>query len=346
CTTKHPTPPCAGSNTPTRSIQLQVVPEGWLATDMMVEGFVPKHGVIVRYRGGAFEVVFRCAAVLVSGAAACHRRGVDNFWHVLPGQCILVGNHSGAASRTMPCRYQQHGQGPAMRNSTIRQWLRAGRKNGTASATIFVAALLILTGCSTTPTPPEATSTGTNSPTKTGTAASASATATPSSVVVYQPATANGPAQNVPVPVLPERAKEFSKEGLLAFAEHWYATLGYAFETGDPAPMTEVTGSGCLNCDAMKETVVAWHSEGRWIVGGQMYVLSQTATFVPVDDGTYQVISMVRQQNVKFFSGDKSLVEDRGAKPAVADILVANYSTDRWIAVTVEHLKGSKGTNE
>ncbi|MDJ0314706.1 DUF6318 family protein [Arthrobacter sp. H35-D1] len=171
-------------------------------------------------------------------------------------------------------------------------------------------------------------------------------TAAPATAAAYQPATANGPAQNVPVPTLPAKAKEFSKDGLLAFAEYWYSTLGYAFETGDPGPMMEISGSGCPNCDAMKDVVVSWNSEGRWIVGGQMHVLSQTATFKPVEDGTYQVITMVRQQNVKYYGSDKSLVEDRGPKPSIADILVANYSSDRWIAVTVEHLKGSKGTTE
>lgn len=209
---------------------------------------------------------------------------------------------------------------------------------------VILTGILVLTGCSAGNTPTPTETAGANPPTSTSAVTVPPSTTAPPTTAAYQAATANGPAQNVPIPTLPAKAKEFSKEGLLAFAEYWYATLGYAFETGDAGPMMAVTGSGCLNCGAMKETVVSWHSEGRWIVGGQMYVISQTTSFEPVEDGTYQVVSMVRQQNVKFYRQDKTLAGDRGPQPAIADILVANYSSDRWAAVTVDHLEGSKGS--
>ena len=226
-----------------------------------------------------------------------------------------------------------------MRNSTITQWVRAGRKNRTASATIFVAALLILTGCSTTPTPPETTSTGTNTPTSPGTAASAPATATPSSVAVYQPATANGPAQNVPVPVLPEKAKEFSKEGLLAFAEHWYATLGYLYETGDPGAMMAITDADCKTCSFINEPIGSWYEGGGWIVGGTMVVHSTETSFTATPTGTYQVILVVQQAQVSSYSSDAQLNSARDPSVSQADIFVATFSDGRWIAQTAEPLK-------
>ena len=73
-----------------------------------------------------------------------------------------------------------------------------------------------------------------------------------------------------------------------------------------------------------------------------MTVLTADTTFVLAADGNYQVTAMVRQQNVKFYRADKSLAEDRGAKPTVADILIADYSSGQWIAITVELLKGSQ----
>ena len=225
-----------------------------------------------------------------------------------------------------------------MRNSTITQWVRAGRKNRTASATIFVAALLILTGCSTTPTPPETTSTGTNTPTSPGTAASAPATATPSSVAVYQPATANGPAQNVPVPVLPEKAKEFSKEGLLAFAEHWYATLGYVFETGDPGPMMAITEADCTTCANINGPVGKWYAKGGWIVGGLMTVHSSTSSFEQDADGSYQAVIVVQQSPASYFEPAHGLYRAYPPSIARADIVVASFRENKWTARTAEHL--------
>ncbi|WP_425862307.1 DUF6318 family protein [Arthrobacter sp. TWP1-1] len=217
-----------------------------------------------------------------------------------------------------------------------------GRHSILASGTVVVfAGLLALTGCT---TPGGGNNPGTASPSGATVTTTAPATTAPppTTAAAYKRATDAGPAENVPIPVLPEKAKEFSKEGLIAFAEYWYSTLGYAFETGDPAPMLAITDSGCLTCNAMKEAVVPWHAEGRWIVGGQMDVLSTESNFSPVQDGSYQIVALVRQDNVKYFRGDKTLAEDRGAKPAVADLMVAKYSSGHWTAVDVSHIQGSK----
>ena len=82
-----------------------------------------------------------------------------------------------------------------------------------------------------------------------------SATPTPTvgtapSVAPYNPATAEGPAENVPLPVMPELAKQESKEGLEAFAEYWYMLANYGYETGDLGPIREISGEECLSCNS------------------------------------------------------------------------------------------------
>ncbi|MGN5733850.1 DUF6318 family protein [Arthrobacter psychrochitiniphilus] len=160
----------------------------------------------------------------------------------------------------------------------------------------------------------------------------------------YKPATETGPAENVPVPVLPEKAKEFSKEGLIAFTEYWYQTLGYAFETGDPDPMMAISGEDCLTCQAMKETTVAGHSGGKWVSGGRMVIQTPTATFLETPDGTYQAIVLARQEQVKYYKPDRTLSKDLGVTTAKGDILVGRYIGGRWVAITVEHLAGSSAS--
>ncbi|MHA7269049.1 DUF6318 family protein [Arthrobacter sp. HLT1-20] len=207
-----------------------------------------------------------------------------------------------------------------------------------------VSALLVLSGCS--PSPP---GTGATTPPGSGSASSgiptpAATTPAPTTVAAYQPATAQGPAQNVPVPVLPEKAKEFSKEGLIAFTEYWYETLGYAFETGDPAPMMAISDPGCRTCEAMKKSVIAGHSGGKWIVGGKMVIGTPASSFAQTAEGNYQAITMARQEQVKFFKADKTLSKDLGVTIAEGDILVGVRQDGRWVATTVEHLDGNKGS--
>lgn len=226
---------------------------------------------------------------------------------------------------------------------------RAGQKSRTKVAggllTAVTAALLALTGCTPAPTGTNTAGPPISSTANPETRAPTTEAAPPTiAEAVYEPASAEGPAQNVPVPVLPEAAKEFSKEGLIAFAEYWYETLGYAFETGDPEPMMAISDSSCRTCTAMMETVVPGHADGRWIMGGRMVLDSPHSSFVQASDGNYQALVMARQEQVKYYKADKTLSKELEVGIAEQDILVGKYSDQRWIAVTVEHVAGSKSS--
>lgn len=211
-------------------------------------------------------------------------------------------------------------------------------------AAMALCGLMVLSACTPAPPGPGATTPPGNTSSTTGATTPVPTMAPPTIVPVYKPATAKGPAQNVPVPVLPSKAKEFSKEGLIAFTEYWYQTLGYAFETGDPSPMMTISDPGCLTCEAIGKMVIAGHSDGKWIMGGRMVIGTPTTSFAPAPDGTYQAITMARQEQVKYFKADKTLSKDLGVTIAEGDILVGVRKDGRWVALTVEHLDGSNGS--
>lgn len=168
----------------------------------------------------------------------------------------------------------------------------------------------------------------------------ASATPTPTPAAVYKPADATGPAQNVPVPVLPEVAKTETKEGLEAFAKYWFELLSYGYETGDTKPLSALTSPACTMCERAKEVQQGWHQEGRWLAGGRITTPSINTTFVVAPDGNYQVAVQVSQEALSYYNSDKTL-DETAPKPADSgNLMLAVFRQGSWFVQTVEPIVG------
>jgi len=166
---------------------------------------------------------------------------------------------------------------------------------------------------------------------------SAAGTATPSPTAAYKPASAEGPAENVPVPKMPEAAKKKSKEGLKAFVKYWYQTLSYAFETGDMGPLMATSGKGCKGCARIKPVIEEWHTDGKWLIGGELSVVgSVIERFEPAADGTYQVVSQVRQQAMEYYEANGNLKQRAKESAAIIDVMTAEFVEGAWRANNVE----------
>ncbi|MCY0905005.1 DUF6318 family protein [Arthrobacter sp. H14-L1] len=211
-----------------------------------------------------------------------------------------------------------------------------------AAAVAGTAIILVLTSCTGAPnTPPSssATAPATTSGTVTSVSTAPGTTASPTvALPVYKPADASGPAQNVPLPVKPPLADEFSKAGIEAFARYWYDTLSYAFETGEMSPLESISDPGCIPCARTKAGVVPWHQEGRWTVGGQMIVDGTQSSFERTPEGFFQAVTSVKQASISYFDADGMLIEKKPPTAAIADIVVAGHRDGHWTAMTVEHL--------
>lgn len=205
---------------------------------------------------------------------------------------------------------------------------------------IFAAAvalsLLSVTACTGGGTTPGATA----APESSSPTASPAPTATPIPTASYKPADASGRAQNVPVPVLPEAAKAETKEGAIAFAEHWYEALNYAYQTGDFGPLDAVTGPGCRMCAKVRPGIVEWNSEGRWIAGGLVEVKGAFTEFVKTADGHYQVTTQLEQPDGSLHRADSSIEKSVPASQVLADIMTIRFTDGGWNAVDVDRLGG------
>ena len=199
-------------------------------------------------------------------------------------------------------------------------WLR------NSAAAVFISSALVLTACNSGGNPPgnEGTSSASASA-----SATASATATPSATAIYKPADAKGKAENVPVPVLPEAAKAETKEGLEAFAKYWYATLSYAYETGDTSILSSISGPDCVFCQALEDGLLtAWH-DGKWIEGGTIETPSVTVNFSP--GNTSHATVQVLQTQIGIRKTDGSLYQEPTKATNTASQATATFSANGWI---------------
>ena len=155
------------------------------------------------------------------------------------------------------------------------QKLFTSRAVRSGAAALVVGLAVVLSGCNSGGSPgPGGTSSPVAAETPTATATPAP---TPTPSAVYKPADASRPAQNVPVPVLPEVAKAETKEGAEAFTKYWFSVLSYSYETGDTERLSALSRPDCVFCSALVDNIKTAWSDGKWISGGRIETPAVTA---------------------------------------------------------------------
>ncbi len=196
-----------------------------------------------------------------------------------------------------------------------------------------VALALLLSGCqgaSTPSTSPSETSSTTASPTTSSSVPAASATPSAASgAAAYKPADAKGKAQNVPIPVMPELAKENSKAGLEAFIGYWYATYSYATETGDLAAWIASTDTTTESGAAYKKAIELNYTKGRWVVGGRITVpVIEVLWKNGLDSQSAKV--QVLQEQIQYFDADGRPGQEATPAYNTVEAVMVRYQTGAW----------------
>ncbi|WP_284985163.1 DUF6318 family protein [Arthrobacter sp. fls2-241-R2A-172] len=191
----------------------------------------------------------------------------------------------------------------------------------------------LLTGCSTQVGPPSPTSTTTATP------ASSAPVPAPSSTGpgAYKPADANGKAQNVPVPVMPELAKENSKAGLEAFIGYYYAIKNYANETGDTTVLATLNSSDCASCTKLLDATSDSYIDGRWRAGGNIRIPVVEIDWKDTDSSHLAKLQLI-QDAIAYYNADGT--EGRPANSATnsAFVLIAAFEAS-WKVVEIGVLR-------
>jgi len=138
----------------------------------------------------------------------------------------------------------------------------------------------------------------------------------------------------VAAPPLPELATRQTPEGAVAFTEWWFATLNYAYATGDTGPLRGGSVAGCGSCESLADTIDVTVSGGGEISGG-LVALSQV--FAPPsqsDLARVEVFVAIDQAEGAFVQPDGSevAIPATTARPATMQVL---WTQDKWEAAGV-----------
>ncbi|WP_255774126.1 DUF6318 family protein [Paenarthrobacter sp. AR 02] len=204
-------------------------------------------------------------------------------------------------------------------------------------AAVVWCAVWLLTGCSTQVSPPSPTSTTTAAPASSAPAPAPSSTAPGA----YKPADAKGKAQNVPVPVMPELAKENSKAGLEAFIGYWYATYSYAIETGDLSSWSEVTDTTNPLAASYAKAIERNYSQGRWIVGGTVTVPTIEVQWIDAAVRQQARVQVV-QTEAQYFNADGSAGLKSTPASNIAEAVFLDFQGHNWRVVDNGMIVGQK----
>lgn len=226
------------------------------------------------------------------------------------------------------------------------------RRRPAQAASLAAALALALTACGggdpepteTTTTAPALSTQAADTPTPTATATAGASPSTPDGGTApssgsgsgpasatasgpYVPASAEGPAQNVPKPVMPEVMKEETQEGAEAAVKYFWETVYYMQQTGDAGLEQEISGPTCKFCEHHKNSIMKLYGDGGWMV-------SETATIHsaitrPSKNG-YTSTILLNMSKEEFFekSGDEIAVSMSDSEDKAPWIAQSHYDKD------------------
>lgn len=224
-------------------------------------------------------------------------------------------------------------RGVFARGDSVRSERGTSRRRATA---VFVLMAVALTGCSQATGDPGG---GSPSPAVSSSRPSATASPSPTPSAQYKPASAEGPAENVPLPVMPAEAKVESKEGLEAFARYWYEAANYGYETGDVSLVQAVSSPDCTTCTNYYEVVERGFVEDDWMANSAIEVIGVQSDYVLTPEGRFQALVHFSQEAMEYY-GPEGLQTVGEADAGVVQLFEAVWGEGKWTVVNIATIKG------
>ena len=156
----------------------------------------------------------------------------------------------------------------------------------------------------------------------------------------YVPASADGPAQNVPEPHLPAVATENSEEGAEATYEYFWEAEEFARLTGNTAPLSLVSSDECAFC---AESIQGWenlYGEGDWVVLHDDLDIEITEVYTSpdaeMDRPVADVFFELHEPATDFYESDGTQSDNSFEAPDIDTwiaLLEYDSTAQRWLVV-------------
>ena len=218
---------------------------------------------------------------------------------------------------------KSHVAPPVSRNRPACRW---------SLGTFALAGALALAGCAADAQPGETSAAApqASSSTSASSPAGAPASALPSMI----PATPTSPAQNVPVPELPEAAKDKTPEGAVAFTEFYVELMNYTSTTNDVKPILDFTDSGCRACFAGTISLAEYRErKNLHVVGGDLTV---GELWGDVDGVNGTVAGPAQIDAYRSYEGSGQVVEDVLKVQDQLATFTLVFTSGSWKALAIE----------
>ncbi|MFJ2620189.1 DUF6318 family protein [Glutamicibacter sp. NPDC087344] len=203
-----------------------------------------------------------------------------------------------------------------------------------ACVALIAASSIALVACESSPadppsaTPTESQGTSSGSPTPTATQSP-----TPSETEKYEPATADGPAKNVPVPEMPALAKENSESGSIAFLKHYLNIMNFSFESYNADPLKNLTSNNCQLCfENIIQGIEFNGAQGGWQVGGQYEYRVYSSK---VDGKTALLGFSMRRQPIELYTESGVLADESPSDEIETHAVALLKFTDSWVVDSI-----------
>lgn len=155
----------------------------------------------------------------------------------------------------------------------------------------------------------------------------------------YVPASAEGPAQNVPKPDMPADISEKTEDGVEAAVEYFWAADSYLVSTGDPSPFEPIVSESCAFCQEEIDYFTTIYSEGSWYVSTPDEV-TRIAPTITGDKFAEAVISLDSTASAMYFEDGSKAGSDPTTYVMTWSIDL-EYMDGQWVVTNTTAVEGS-----
>ncbi|WP_273416744.1 DUF6318 family protein [Corynebacterium appendicis] len=155
----------------------------------------------------------------------------------------------------------------------------------------------------------------------------------------YVPASADGPAKNVPKPEMPEEMKEETPEGAKAAVQYWWDTVTYLQRTGDADLLRASSDEDCDFCRTYTRSIEKIYEDGGWTSGSDVEVTSALTGVINKDLKLLQVTTLLDVDGITTFKSNGSIDKSQSEEAYRDSPWITNVRFDenskRWVATSV-----------